>query len=260
MRPGGVRRSRREVAVDEVAVDGRSTSREAHAKPAGVPSRDVGRIGALLDLLLPPTCPGCGREGELLCAACAAPLHRRLDEPPGVPVGLPQEVPDGLAQMEWCAAFSGAIRAAILALKYDGERRLAEPLGAALAARWTRAGCGGDLLVAVPVHADRLRARGYDQAVLLADAAARHLGLPALPALRRAEATRAQHALGRASRALNVGHAFEVAPAMVGIVSGAHVVLVDDVVTTGATLAACAGALLEASAAAVSGLTVARER
>ena len=70
------------------------------------------------------------------------------------------------------APFTGTVRAALHALKYAGERRLADPLGAAAAERWRRVGAGGDLVVPVPVHADRARERGYDQAVLLADVVA----------------------------------------------------------------------------------------
>lgn len=212
-----------------------------------------------LDALLPPSCVGCAREGDLLCARCSKPLRARLDAPPGRPLGLAGDLPAPLLQLEWCAPFSGPVRAALHALKYDGVRALAEPLGAAMAARWRVAGRGGEALVPVPVHADRLRARGYDQAVLLATAAGAGLGLPVVPALERSAATRAQHALGRAARARNVGSRFEVPAAHVGRLDGRWLVLVDDVVTTGATLGACADALLDAGAAAVSALTVARE-
>ena len=215
---------------------------------------------ALLDLLLPPTCPGCGREGRVLCTGCSAWLERRRDEPAGVPIGLPWPLPAGLVQLEWCAAFSGPVRAAIHAHKYRGERRLAAPLGAALADRWRRAGAGGDLVVHVPVHASRLRQRGFDQARDLAIACGRGLGRPAVPALERSERTAAMHALGRAQRAANVGGAFVVRPGMERAVAGHHVLLVDDVMTTGATMAGCAQALLAAGATAVAGLAVARER
>ena len=212
-----------------------------------------------LDAILPPLCAGCGVEGELLCDRCSAPLRARLDSPPGKPLGMPGDLPAPLLQLEWCAPFTGTVRAALHALKYDGARDLACPLGQAVAARWRVAGRGGDALVPVPVHAHRLRDRGYDQAVLLADAAGQALGLPAAPLLARSAATRAQHALGRAERARNVGHHFEVPEPYRGRLAGRWLVLVDDVVTTGSTLSACASALLEAGATAVSAVTVARE-
>lgn len=212
-----------------------------------------------LDLLLPPACVGCEAEGGFLCHACAAPLRGRLGQPPGAPLGLAADLPAPILQLEWCAPFSGATRAAIHALKYDGVHELATPLGQAVAARWAAAGRGGTLLVPVPIHPLRLRERGFDQAVLLATIAGRHLGLPAVAALARVAETNAQHALGRADRARNVGGRFAVAPAAAAEVRGRWTVLVDDVVTTGATLAACGEALLAAGAAAVSAVTVARE-
>jgi ComF family protein len=217
-------------------------------------------MSALLDLLLPPRCPGCGVEGEVLCDACLEPLERRLDEPPGAPIGLPVRLPANVVQLEWCSAFTGPARAAIHALKYDGERRLVRPLAELLAARWRRAGAGGDVLVPVPVHAARLRERGFDQAVLLARATAPLLRLPVVEAVARQESTQAQHSLGRTERSRNVGHAFACRPDAVAGVRGRWVVLVDDVVTTGSTVAACAAALRKGGAVAVSVLAVARER
>lgn len=174
-------------------------------------------------------------------------------------MGMPGDLPAPLLQLEWCAPFSGPVRAAIHALKYDGAKDLAVPLGKAMASRWRAAGRGGEVFVPVPVHAHRLRDRGYDQAVLLAEVAAGSLGLPSAPLLRRSTDTRAQHALGRAARARNVGSRFEVPAPYHRRLLERWVVLVDDVVTTGATLAACATALLDAGAACVSALTVARE-
>ncbi len=214
----------------------------------------------VLDLLLPPTCAGCGQEGMPLCARCATPLHRRLAEPPGIPVGLMAPLPVHLVQLEWCAAFTGPVRAAIHALKYRGERRLAEPLGAALAERWTMAGRGGDLLVPVPVHASRRRERGFDQAEDLARVCGRRLGLPVAAALERRHRTTAQHSLGRGERARNLGGVFGVRERAATGVPGSWIVLIDDVSTTGATLSECAAALLEGGARAVSAVTVARER
>jgi ComF family protein len=214
----------------------------------------------LLDVLLPPTCPGCGSEGVALCAKCRTHLARRLGEPVGVPLGLVWSQPAGLVQLEWCAGYGGVARACLHALKYDGEQRLAAPLGRLMAERWQRAGIGGEVLVPVPVHAARRRERGFDQAELLARMAGTELSLPVVPAVVRAARTKAQHALGRGARAQNVGRVFSVPPRHVAAVADRWVVLVDDVVTTGATLSACAAALRAAGAPAVSALTLARER
>ena len=120
-------------------------------------------------------------------------------------------MPAGLVQVEWCATFSGPVREAIHALKYGGERRLVEPLGAALAARWARAGVGGDLVTWVPVHPSRRRERGFDQAEELARSLASRLGLRVEACLERRRRTTAQHGLGQVERAGNVGGVFAVA-------------------------------------------------
>jgi predicted amidophosphoribosyltransferase len=217
-----------------------------------------------LDVALPAECVGCHREGPPLCAACVPALDRRLDAPAGVPIGLPGDLPAPLLQLDWCAPFSGAVRAALHAIKYSGEQRLAEPLGAAIARRWARVGVGANLVTHVPVHAARARTRGYDQAELIARATARHLGLPYAPLLARERATIAQFDLDRPDRAANVAGAFAVRPAGrpggATNLAGRWVLLVDDVVTTGATLAACADALERAGAIGTSAITVARER
>jgi ComF family protein len=215
---------------------------------------------AVLDILLPPRCPGCDTEGEVICADCRRPLLRRLEEPAGAPIGLAVDLPDGLVQLEWCAAFTGPVRAALHSLKYDGERRLVEPLAAVMAERWRRAGRGGELFVPVPVHAARRRERGFDQAEELARASGRLLGVGVASCLVRRDRTAAQHALGRRDRAQNVGGAFEVAERWESTVRGQWVVVIDDVTTTGATLTGCATALRQAGARAVSALTLARER
>jgi ComF family protein len=217
--------------------------------------------GRLLDLALPAACAGCGREGPPLCANCAPATETRVSLPAGTVLGLPAQIPAPLLQLEWCSPFTGVTRRALHQLKYGGERRLAAPLGAAIARRWARAGAGGDLLVPVPVHADRARARGYDQAVLLAQEAGARLGLPSIGLLQRARPTVPQYRLDRSRRAHNVSGAFSIAvDGRVPALRGRWVVLVDDVVTTGATLAACADVLLAAGALAVSAVTVARER
>jgi ComF family protein len=219
---------------------------------------------AALDLAFPASCAGCGREGEALCAACSPSLDARLELRGGAPIGLPADLPAPLLQLEWCAPFAGPVRAALHQLKYAGERRLARPLGEAVARRWQRVGEGAAVIAPVPVHAERERQRGYDQAALIAEVAARSLGLPWGRALERARATVAQFELGREDRSANVSGAFRVRgtlrPMTSHAIAGRWVLLVDDVVTTGATLAACAAALEEAGAVAVSAIVVARER
>ncbi len=216
--------------------------------------------GTLLDAVLPPSCGGCGAEGSVLCTACLRSLEERSGEPPGIPLGLPSDVPAPLLQLEWCAAYRGPVRAALRSLKYAGERRLAGPLGEALARRWSAAGAGGELLVPVPVHEERRRQRGYDQAELLARVASERLGLPGVSALVRQRATVAQFDLDRGARQANVSRAFAVRPGASAVVRDRWIVLVDDVATTGSTLVACAEALLAEGALGVSALTVARER
>jgi ComF family protein len=230
----------------------------------------VGRLtvdlgGRALDLALPPLCAGCRREGSPLCSECRTWVEVRVRAPPGAPIGLPAEIPEPLLQLEWCAPFTGITRRALHHLKYGGERRLAKPLGQIAAMRWRRAGAGGDVIVPVPASPDRIRERGYDQAVLLAEVVARELGLPLVRALARTHATAAQYGLGRTARAANVGSVFELAgSALAGEVAagirGRWVVLVDDIVTTGATLAGSAQVLLDHGATAVSAITIARER
>ena len=213
-----------------------------------------------LDAALPASCVGCGREGPPLCEACVPALDRRLEAPAGVPIGLPGDLPAPLLQLDWCAPFSGTVRSALHAIKYGGEQRLAEPLGAAIARRWARVGVGTDVVAHVPVHAARARTRGYDQAELIARAAARHLGLPYARLLTRERATIAQFDLDRGDRAANVAGAFEADARREPGSVGRWILLVDDVVTTGATLAACAEALERAGALGTSAMTIARER
>jgi ComF family protein len=215
---------------------------------------------ALLDIVMPPTCGGCGAEGAALCGSCLGALSRRAREPAGAPVGMPATLPDGIVSLEWCASFSGPVREALHALKYRGQRGLVGPLADALAERWRRSGCPADVVAWVPVHLDRLRERGFDQAELLARALAQRVGVPVAGLVERRTRTAAQHDLGRGDRAGNVGGAFAVPPGARGDVAGRWVALVDDVVTTGATRSGCARALRAAGATAVSAVTVARER
>lgn len=212
-----------------------------------------------LDAALPANCVGCGAEGPPICRRCEPALDARLGSPAGVAIGLPGDVPEPLLQLDWCAPFHGVVRQALHAIKYQGEQRLAEPLGRAVGRRWAAIGVGAQMIANVPVHRDRERQRGYDQAALIARCAADELRLPFAPVLTRVRGTVAQFDLDRRDRARNVRDAFVVVD-QAGTVRGRWVLLIDDVVTTGATLAACATALEAEGALAVSAITVARER
>src|SRR5260221_7871428 len=178
-----------------------------------------------LDLALPASCSGCRREGEALCPSCARALDARLELPGGMPIGMPVDLPAPLLQLEWCAPFAGPIRAALHDLKYSGERRLARPLGLAVARRWRRVGVGATMVVPVPVHAQRERHRGYDQAALIAEVAAAELQLPCVRALERQRATVAQFELGREDRASNVDGAFRARASAMALVASHWVLL-----------------------------------
>jgi predicted amidophosphoribosyltransferase len=116
-----------------------------------------------LDAALPATCVGCHAEGPAICEACRPALDARLAAPAGVPIGMPGEIPVPLLQLDWCAPFHGVVRDALHAIKYQGEQRLAVPLGEAVARRWARIGVGAEIVTHVPVHEARARPRGYDQ-------------------------------------------------------------------------------------------------
>jgi ComF family protein len=144
---------------------------------------------------------------------------------------------------------------AIQRLKYARRRPLADALGGLLAERYPFAAAA--LLVPVPLHSTRLRERGFNQAVLLAKCLARARGLClASRLLVRMRATHAQPGLSADARRRNLAAAFALRPG--AAVAGRHVVLIDDVLTTGATADACATALYDAGAARVDVYTVGR--
>lgn len=165
-----------------------------------------------------------------------------------------RELP-GLDGIRVRAQFEGAISAAIHAFKYNRQTRLVEPLGALLCEAVRDAGWPVDVVTAVPLHATRLRERGYNQAALLADYLARAQGWACIPAaVRRVRETASQVHLNAQERRANVAEAFAAEPEWV---QGQRVLIIDDVLTTGATLCACAEAVRAAGATRVYGATVA---
>jgi ComF family protein len=154
------------------------------------------------------------------------------------------------------ALHDGVLRKAIHAFKYQGRRELAEPLGRMLFTYWQEAHLPADLVVPVPLHANRQRERGYNQSALLARVLARQARLELDEVhLVRTRATPPQVGLSADKRKTNVKDAFSWAG---GVLEGCAVLLVDDVCTTGATLEACALALRGGGAQAVWALTLAR--
>jgi ComF family protein len=216
---------------------------------------------ALLDLLYPPTCAACGEPGEPFCAPCAGAILPLDDACPrcgrpgrGATCGGCLTHPPAYERLQAGGLFGGPLADAIHALKYGDRPALARPL-----ARWLSARISlppGALVVAVPLGRQRLLARGYDQAGRLAGRLARSTGArPLTGALRRTRETPPQVGRSRAARAANVAGAFAADPVRV---AGRDLVLVDDVVTTGATADAAARALLAAGARRVTVVALAR--
>jgi ComF family protein len=150
--------------------------------------------------------------------------------------------------------YEGALRDVLHALKYGKRRSVARPVGRLMAQAGEAVLQGTDFLVPVPLHFARHYRRGFNQAFELA----KHVGLPAVNALRRRRATATQTDLPEAQRHRNVQDAFVVRRSARAALESAVVVVVDDVSTTGATIDACARVLMAAGAREVRALTAAR--
>jgi len=202
------------------------------------------RVLALADLLAPRGCVACGEPvtREPLCDVCSVSLLDAPDPLPGVLVAHEH---------------GGALARAVYRAKYDGNPSRAARLGALLLPLTTRLARPVGCVLPVPLHPRRLRQRGYNQSMELARPVARALGCPLLAeALVRTRDTPTQTALARAEREANVAGVFRAAEGRA--MEGAHVVVVDDVVTTGATMAAAMAAARAAGAASVTGLALSR--
>lgn len=234
---------------------------------------------ALLDALLPPRCQHCGTVGAVLCVDCLATAA--APEPPLCPrcgrsltPGSPADAaacptcvsghgPQVLHALRIAAVYDGVVRESVLALKYRRQRRMAEPLGDLLAAELRaaiRQGAQADLIIPVPLHTQRHRERGFNQADLLARRCSSRLGIPvAANLLMRQRATSPQVGLTLAERQTNIAGAFALASQHAyKRLAGRHLVLIDDVSTTGSTLDAAAAALHAAGPASIIGIAVSR--
>ena len=222
----------------------------------------------LRDQLYPPRCPGCGRVGTLYCSACFDAVPRIV--PPicelcGQPLSAPGRhccsrcgrTPLQIDGIRSAALFKGSLREAIHRLKYGYAADMAVPLGKMLLAFWQNTPLSADVLVPIPLHPHRERARGYNQADLLARQLAAFIERPVWRnVLQRRKNTLSQTQLNAEQRQENVRGAFSCTEA----IRGKRVLLIDDVCTTGATLSTCAQAALAAGAKAVYGLTVTEAR
>ena len=167
-------------------------------------------------------------------------------------------VGDSLAMAVAAFAYEGPLRRSLAALKYSGASRLAPILARAAEPALLRmlSVTGPATLVPVPLHLERLRSRGYNQALLLARHLGRNARVPITDSLIRVRPTTRQHRLNRAARLHNLREAFAPRP---GADVPRGVILVDDIITTTATLEACASVLRAAGCEAAYGFAVARE-
>ena len=234
-------------------------------------------LNALIDLFFPPHCVACHSLGVWLCANCLNEVET-ISPPVCQRCGLPSEDPqtlDGasaicvhcqtrpleLDRLRAYAFHAGPLRQAIHQFKYNDLRSLAGPLGQLMCKGWaslTPTGLKIDAIVPVPLHSSRQRQRGYNQAALLAAEIGAQLQIPVLEdQLIRTRATAPQVDLSAEARRVNVRDAFRCTGH--GL-SGKHVMLIDDVCTTGSTLESACAALHEAGAQSVWAYTLARAK
>lgn len=235
-------------------------------------------LSYIVDLVLPHRCPGCGQPtavvrpstDEVFCAICAdsiEPCVTPLCSLCGVP--LPRGTrnrrcgecladPLPISSIRAPFLYGGAMAQALLRLKRLRSSWVAAPLGRMLARAATDAGLV-DVIVPVPLHPSTLRRRGYNQAALLAVSVGKRIERPmAADLLVRVRETEDQRSLAKAARQRSVERAFDATAKGRETIKGRRILLIDDVVTTGATVTACAKAILREGAREVAVLAMAR--
>ncbi|MEY2884828.1 MAG: hypothetical protein RL490_2552 [Pseudomonadota bacterium] len=230
-------------------------------------------LRGLMDMVLPPRCPAClamvTGDGQFclscwqqlqfitapFCARCGTPFAH--DMGPGASCAPCLAEPPRFHAARSAAVYGGPARSVLLALKHGDRQHLARMMAPHMLRAAGDMLAGDVVLVPVPLHWQRLWQRGFNQAALLAQALARHSGATlALDALERVKPTPASKGMGRKDRIANVRGAFRVRDR--AAIVGRSVLLVDDVMTSGATANACARLLRRAGARQVNVLTFAR--
>lgn len=194
----------------------------------------------LLNLFLKPTCPLCERSAEgVFCRDCWRRVQRCQVE------SLSRFWQEPLPLLPW-GLYGGALKQAIAALKYDKQRAVARPLGHGLGQAWRMAAiaCPPLTVIPIPLHVDKQKQRGFNQAALLAEAFCQVSRLPLCPeGLVRVRATEAQFSLSSGARLENLADAFRVGEGLRRRPLRGSVLLLDDIFTTGATIQAAAQCL-----------------
>jgi ComF family protein len=262
------------MGLDLVATHWRKDAVRALHTDAVRALRGLGR--QFVDFVYPPTCLAC--RGAVaapgaLCPSCWAqirfierPFCARLGTPFALDLGgdhliAPEAFadPPAYGRARAVAVFDGPARRLVHRLKYADRLDLAPALGAWMARAGDELLSEADILVPIPLHRRRLIARRFNQSVLLARAVSARCGVPVVvDGLERVKATASQVGLSRTQRSLNLQGAFKVHPGEMGLFLGRSIVLIDDVLTSGATLNAASRALLRAGAAQVDALVFAR--
>lgn len=219
----------------------------------------------MIDFVYPPSCAGCGKSGELFCLDCFSQVQI-IKHPvckicgnsfpeAGVCNLCKKDHPPFSALRSW-GLYEGSLRKALLSLKYESNIGLARTFASLLAPIFVETNWNVDLIIPVPLCKSHRRNRGYNQSELIAHPLSLALQIPLeTNAIKRIKETSSQVDLSRSERFKNLKDAFSGNPAKL---KNKNVLLVDDIVTTGATLRSCSSALLDAGCTSVYCLTVAQ--